>query len=351
MIDAEQKAKLDNVVYLIEAIGEVNLDSNEAIEAAEMAFEALAEEEKSEIKESGDKLEANRASYEKLVMEHHAADVIDSINAIGKVTLDSEDRISSTRKAYDALNDDEKALVTNFDALQTAESQLMDLHATNVIDSINIIGEVTLASEESIENARKAYNALKAAEKELVTNIDVLKAAEAQYKTLLQEEKQRILAEAESKFDKHVDKVEGITWYFHKNMPQYINQRCFISTMIAVRDDDVWMCHRYNYAGNSWVFWESVIFSIDGSRKDKSFSYNDVIRQAGGGTVGEYHDEPLDINLSLEASDIKLIEDIANSTETIMRFKGDDYTHDYIVNDTDKQVLRDGLALYKALLP
>jgi len=134
-------------------------------------------------------------------------------------------------------------------------------------------------------------------------------------------------------------------------MPEYIDTRCYITSMVAVRGDDVWMCHRYDYAGDSWVFFESVIFSIDGDRREKHFSYYDIIRQAGYGSVGEFHDEPLNINLSPDSPDIQLIADIADSTETIMRFSGDDFSYDYIVNDTDKQMLRDAIALYKALLP
>ena len=54
-----------------------------------------------------------------------AAAVVDMINAIGEVTLDSEDAITAARAAYDALRDDtEKPLVTNRAVLEAAEEQL-----------------------------------------------------------------------------------------------------------------------------------------------------------------------------------------------------------------------------------
>lgn len=341
-------------------IGEVTLESESAIALAEEAYDKLTEEEKGQVEETAALLSESRAAYDQLVLEAEQeaklAGVVDLIDAIGAVTLDSDAAITEAEQAYDALTEEEKdAIRESGETLETSrtsyEQLVMEQNASNVVDSIDAIGEITLDSEASIEAARKAYDALKPGEKELVSNIDVLQAAEAQVQTLVQAEKQRLLAEYEPKFDKTVDKVEGITWYFHKDMPEYIDTRCYITSMVAVRGNDVWMCHRYNYAGDSWVFFESVIFSIDGDRREKHFSYYDIIRQAGYGSVGEFHDEPLNINLSPDASDIQLIADIADSTETIMRFKGDEFSYDYIVTDTDKQMLRDAIALYRALLP
>lgn len=54
-----------------------------------------------------------------------AADtVIGLIDAIGTVTAESETVISAARTAYDALNDNQKALVTNYDVLAEAETLL-----------------------------------------------------------------------------------------------------------------------------------------------------------------------------------------------------------------------------------
>ncbi len=56
--------------------------------------------------------------------------VIAQIGAIGTVTKDSADVIKAARAAYDALNDEEKALVTNFETLTAAESALKLLTAS-----------------------------------------------------------------------------------------------------------------------------------------------------------------------------------------------------------------------------
>ena len=119
--------------------------------------------------------------------------VIDKISAIGDVTLESEDAIKEARTAYDALTDVQKELVSNKDVLEKAESTLKELQdakaadvkaAEEVTNKISAIGDVTLESEDAIKEARTAYDALTDAQKELVSNKDVLEKAETTLKEL-----------------------------------------------------------------------------------------------------------------------------------------------------------------------
>ena len=54
-------------------------------------------------------------------------DVIEKINAIGDVTLESEPAIVEARAAYDALSDEQKSAVTNYETLVLAEQELAEL--------------------------------------------------------------------------------------------------------------------------------------------------------------------------------------------------------------------------------
>lgn len=69
-------------------------------------------------------------------------DVEQKIAAIGTVTLDSEEAIQAARAAYDALSDQRKAQVSNYDVLLAAEKQLAQLqdeavaHVEELIDAI-----------------------------------------------------------------------------------------------------------------------------------------------------------------------------------------------------------------------
>ena len=47
--------------------------------------------------------------------------VSEKINAIGTVTLESKAAIEAARSAYDALTEEQKALVTNYETLTAAE--------------------------------------------------------------------------------------------------------------------------------------------------------------------------------------------------------------------------------------
>jgi DNA repair ATPase RecN len=128
---------------------------------------------------------------DKATADKAAADpVIEQINAIGTVTLDSETTIEAARAAYNALTADQKALVTNYETLTNAETALKALQdaankaaadkaaADAVTEKIAAIGTVTKDSKTAIESARAAYDALTAEQKALVTNYETLTAAE-----------------------------------------------------------------------------------------------------------------------------------------------------------------------------
>ena len=87
---------------LISSIGEVTLESESKIEAAEQAVSALNAEDKERL-EGTETLAAARKSYDTLVQEaavaQEAADVEAVINAIGEVTLEREEAIGAARKA------------------------------------------------------------------------------------------------------------------------------------------------------------------------------------------------------------------------------------------------------------
>ena len=115
-------------------------------------------------------------------------DVIDLIEAIGEVTEDSGSAIAAAREAYDALPDDLKGSVTNYDKLKKAEDDykaiLNKKAAAQVEALIEAIGEVTENSGDAIKAARDAYDALTPAQRKLVGNYKTLLAAEKRYEDL-----------------------------------------------------------------------------------------------------------------------------------------------------------------------
>ena len=175
------------VKELIDAIGEVTLDSGDAIDAARTAYDKLPEAKKALV-DNYEKLTAAEEAYTALVDAAAAKAVDDLIDAIGEVTLESGDAIKAARAAYDALTDTQKELVKNYEELTAAEeayTNLVDAAAAKAVDDlIDAIGEVTADSGDAIKAARAAYDALADTQKELVKNYEKLLAAEELYEEL-----------------------------------------------------------------------------------------------------------------------------------------------------------------------
>ena len=175
------------VKELIDAIGEVTLESGDAIDAARAAYDKLPEAKKALV-DNYEKLTAAEEAYTALVDAAAAKAVDDLIDAIGEVTADSGDAIKAARAAYDALTDTQKELVKNYEKLTAAEeayTALVDAAAAKAVDDlIDAIGEVTADSGDAIKAARAAYDALTDTQKELVKNYEKLLAAEELYEEL-----------------------------------------------------------------------------------------------------------------------------------------------------------------------
>ena len=115
--------------------------------------------------------------------KYKAEEVEDVIDAIGTYVQypTSEQKIQDAREAYDGLNETQKALVENYDALTQAEDRF---EAQKVTAKINALGQVAYpTSGEALQEARTAYNALTASQKELMSSYVVgqLESKENEY--------------------------------------------------------------------------------------------------------------------------------------------------------------------------
>ena len=180
---------VNNVIEKIDAIGEVTLASEEAITAARAAYEALTETQKEQVTNYN----VLTAAEARLADLKAAKAVDDMIDAIGEVTLESEETITAARAAYGALTEARQAEVKSYDKLTAAEARLAVLKPAKPVEKlIDAIGEVTLGSESAIAAARTAYDNLTEAQQAEVKNYDKLTAAEAAYARLLAEQSKRL---------------------------------------------------------------------------------------------------------------------------------------------------------------
>ena len=128
------KAAAKAVDNLIDAIGDVTLtdDCKAKIDAARTAYDALTDAQKALVSKLDilTDAEAKLAQLKKEAADKAAVDdVIAKIDAIGKVKLDkdSKAKITAARAAYDALPDELKELVTNYETLTKAERRYKQL--------------------------------------------------------------------------------------------------------------------------------------------------------------------------------------------------------------------------------
>lgn len=154
------------VKELIDAIGEVTLDSGDAIDAARAAYDELPEAKKALV-DNYEKLTAAEEAYTALVDAAAAKAVDDLIDAIGEVTADSGDAIKAARAAYDALTDTQKELVKNYEKLLAAEELYEELTAS-----------AAAIAQKAAEEARKAQEEAEAAQKAAEEAVEAAKAAQ-----------------------------------------------------------------------------------------------------------------------------------------------------------------------------
>ena len=218
---------LNDVEYaekLIDSIGEVTLESEEAIAAARTAYNALPTEQQ-ELVGNYEVLTAAEAEYARLVKEAEdkaaAKAVDDLIAAIGEVKLTEEcdAKIKAARRAFNALTPEQKAFVKNEKVLTDAEAEyqkLFDQHkadeaaAKAVDEAVAKLAPVTLESGNAVKAARKAFDELTPAQRELLKpeTENNLKAAEAEYARLVKEAEDKAAAKA---VDEAVAKLAPVT--------------------------------------------------------------------------------------------------------------------------------------------
>lgn len=285
--------------------------------------------------------------------------VADQIDAIGEVTLESENAILLAEEAYRALSAKEQKSIADsaviltkarveYDAMfhQFMKQKVVEdsnLRVEKVIQKIDNIGLVSLDTKDAIRHARAHYDLLSKEEQERITNIAMLTEAETELTKLHNEAKEKAIEKYKSNFTVSTDRVEGITWYHPKQRPKYINTRCYVLPYIGIRDNNAWICLVYNYTGDDWVFWKDVIFLVDGEKYTKSFS--NIDRSVGYGDVVEHYQEAFNVGQAMDTDDIKLLQAIADSDETIVRFSGDKI-YDFTVSKKDKEMIKNVLDLY-----
>lgn len=194
------KAVAEKVVTKIDSIpNPVTMESKDAVQAARADYNLLTASQKqfvdnyvklSAAEDAIAQLEAEARADEKSQAEINA--VIAAIHALpDTITVSDQDAVQEARDAYNALLDEQKAKVVNYEQLVQAEAAIAALQelenasaadraaVQQVIDQIDALPDaVKLTDKDTVQAARDAYDALTDAQKAMVGNASKLTDAE-----------------------------------------------------------------------------------------------------------------------------------------------------------------------------
>ncbi len=142
---------------------------------------------------------------------------------------------------------------------------------------------------------------------------------------------------------KTIDKVEGITWYYPKSKPRYVDQTCVYVYLGHKQDGSTWGRVVVKYSADDWLFVKNAIASVNRIKLPLTPKGAEWKRDNGSGSVWEWSDEPLN-------SDNRFaLQELATSDEAIIRFEGSQYHSDHTLTKKEKEGITEAFHALRAL--
>ena len=194
---------VDGLIDALPAASDVSYGNyqqyGDAADVARKAYEDLDKAEQAKV--DALKLEKVEAAIAHFKAIDDAKAKIDALPEAGKVTLAERDAVKAAQDAYDALSAEQKEYLTFAQAAKVTAlaKRIAELEAApikSVEALIDAIGTVTLDSKSAIDEARKAYDKLTAAQQARVSNYATLTTAETTYAKLVQDKADQDAADA-----------------------------------------------------------------------------------------------------------------------------------------------------------
>lgn len=189
--DIKAAKAVSDAIAALPKVGVLTLNDETAVVAARTSYEALTTYQQGKITDDVvNYLVAVETEIIDLHAAKDATDAIEALPSYTDATLDDESSIVAARTQYENLTTYQKGKITDdtLAHLASAEEKIVDIKAANeVIALIEGIGEVANTDESSakIHAARDGYNALSQNQKALVSNFETLTKAESDYVDLV----------------------------------------------------------------------------------------------------------------------------------------------------------------------
>lgn len=141
---------------------------------------------------------------------------------------------------------------------------------------------------------------------------------------------------------KKEDRVDGVTWYRHPNAPKYTNSRSTVYLYIGKRGSQrPWLRMQVQYAASEWLFVNDVAAWHDGV---KETLVSGSFERDNNSSIWEW------VDVTPSEYQILVLRSLAESSEAILRFTGNQYSRDVKFSAGDKKAIREVLAAYEVML-
>ena len=210
------------------------------------------------------------------------------------------------------------------ESILSAENSNEAVTPESVDELIAQIGNVTPKRADAIAKAENAYLQLDEASRSLVQNAGAL--TEAQQVLEIQQVLEKLWVQR--------DDIERRSW-IEGSVSCHSLSRSIALPYFGYFDDSGVGPLRWKivYYGTDWVFYKTAVFAIDDETYYKNFEYRDVVRDNARGYVWEVAD------FVATDEDVELLQKIAQSKKTVIRFKGDKNSAQYTVQKKDKELI------------
>lgn len=213
----------------------------------------------------------------------------------------------------------------------TAKNYYDNKQYSKALQSFKILIEKHPSSNEAIESKDIIITCEKEIKK-IEDESNAKKAKEAQI------EKEKI-AQATSNMSQTRDDIRKITWFYHKNIKDYF--RTNIQVYFGKPDNErPYLRLKTTYHSDTWLFINSMIIVVD----DVQYPLKNLkFERDNSSSIWEWSD------LLIDDASMKIVQSIADSKKTVIRFEGKQYYKDYTVTDKEKKCIKDTLYAFNAL--
>ena len=228
---------------------------------------------------------------------------------------------------------------------EVAEPSIED----EVISADKLLSEpLTLFSDNKFEESTALINLLKEkhpTSEKIIEAEKLLSDIDKELKEIELAEKRR-LSSALKKMRKNIDDMQGVTWYYDKSSPKYVNSRTSLYAYIGKKEDKLpYLRLKIQYAADDWLFIDKFIINVDGVIYEIiEESYGEIKSDSGnGGKIWEWLDR------SVNEKELNLIKAISSGKVVKIRFSGSKYHKDVTLSSRDKSALMNVLNAFEAL--